>query len=125
MPHRIFALLTILCLLSGGCLKAPIHPGSVDKLDSLAYDANLLYDSGIRDAKADLAAGKLSQSTIPVLNKMIAAYDVLNAATKAYHAAGVPGGTPDTLAKLNEAEAAAAAAWVEFVQVFPKAGTKK
>jgi len=125
MPHRIFAVLTILCLLSGGCLKAPIHPGAVDKIDSLAYDANLLYDSAIKDAKADLAAGTLPQTVIPFLNKMIAAYDVLNAATKAYHAAGVPGGTPDMLAKLNEAEAAAAAAFAEFVKVYPKAGTKK
>ena len=132
MPHRRFtavywfSVVALVCMIgSAGCLKAPIHPGAVDKIDSLAYDANLVYDSGIKDAKADLDAGKLPQTVIPFLNKMIAAYDVLNAATKAYHATGVAGGTADTLSKLNEAEAAAAAAWVEFVKVYPKASLKK
>lgn len=109
-----------------GCAARPIHPGSVDKTDSAAFDVLLVYHDGIESAKADLAAGTLPDTVKPVLNKAIDGYNVLRQATDAYHSAALAGQqTPDLLQKLLDAESAAAAGYAELVKIYPKAGTKK
>jgi hypothetical protein len=120
-----------LSLMFSGCsamkMNAPIqHPGAVDKIDDNAYTALLVYDDAIKSAKGDLTAGTLPDAVKPVLNKFIDGYNVLQAATTAYHNAALAGPVPaDVLQKVSDAEAAAAAAFAELVKIYPKAGAKK
>lgn len=126
MPRIFASLILVVSLAFGGCAARPIHPGSADKFDSASYDLLLVYDDGIKSAKTDLAAGTLPETTKPILNKFIDVYNTLDAATRAYHTAALSGNVPsDLLQKMADAEAAAAAGWVEFVKAYPKAGAKQ
>jgi hypothetical protein len=119
----------ILCVLTlNGCAAFnahPIHPGAVDKYDSAAYDVLLVYNDAINGAKADLAAGTFPVAIKPALNKLIDGYDVLQAAVTTYHKSTVAGtATPDLLQTMLNAESTAAAAYAEFVKLYPKGGSK-
>jgi hypothetical protein len=128
MKGKALVLLLAAVLSSGGCSQIHIaqHPGSIDDADNTAYNALLLYDDAIKSTKADLASGVLPATAKPVVNKFIDAYNVLQAATTAYHNQGVANpNAQDLLGKLSDAEAAAAAAFAELVKINPKVGVKK
>jgi hypothetical protein len=123
---RNFLIFTLALASIAGCAKNPIHPGAANQFDSNAYDVVLLYHDSIDSTKADLTAGTLPDAVKPVFNKFIDAYNVLDAAYKAYHAAAIGGtATADQLNALTQAEATAAASFADLIKIYPKAGTAK
>lgn len=113
------------CAEMTGCAARPIHPGAANQFDSQSYDVVLLYDTAIKTAKADVAAGTFPDSGKPILNDFIDAYNVLDGAYKVYHAAALGGtSTAAQLQAVTDAQAKAAASFANLVKVFPKAAKK-
>lgn len=81
----------LLSVAVAGCVKNPIHPGTANRFDSDTADALMVADSTIIDAKADVKAGTLPASAIPIANQVIKAYDVARAAWLTYHDAALAG----------------------------------
>lgn len=83
-------------LLLAACHKktatAPV-PGAINTFDSTTYRALSDAQAAINSFKADLAAGKLTETPAikTALNQVIADYNSANALYQAYHASG--GGT--------------------------------
>ena len=83
---RKLAVLLSLLLISIGCAKrVTVHPGAISNLDSYAYDVLLVEQASLDEARADYKAGKLPDSAIPVFNKVVAQYNIAQAAWHAYH----------------------------------------
>lgn len=68
-----------------------VHPGSASTFDSQSYDALLVADSSIKEAKADITAGTLPASSIGPANEVIKAYNVARASYITYHNAALAG----------------------------------
>lgn len=118
--------LVILTMALSGCPKNPIHPGAANQFDSQAYDVVLLYHDAIETTKADLTAGTFPVSGKPILNKFIDAYNVLDAAYKAYHKAAQAGtSTAAQIQAVQDAEAQAVAAFSDLLKIHPKLGALK
>lgn len=84
--QRQVVLIPVLALLLS-CAGRPIHPGAVDKLDSTAYDALLIAQAVLDEAKAQVKSGKLpnTDAVKSAINRAGAAYDVARLAQKTYH----------------------------------------
>lgn len=98
MGHRKFKFAAVLLLTIAlvGCAARAIHPGSVNKFDSEAYDVLLVTDNVIQSTKTDLANNVFSAGVAAKVkdsvNYLIQAYNTADIAYKAYHAAAVSGG---------------------------------
>lgn len=68
-----------------GCNRYVVHPGSLNQADSAAYDSLLVAKSSIDTAKAELTSGILPVTAKPLLNNVITAYNVAEAAWHVYH----------------------------------------
>jgi hypothetical protein len=114
--------LLLLSLLSAGCKKYQAHPGSLNTFDSKVYDALVIYHDAIESAKADYKASPpvFPESAVPILNKFIDAYNVLQGAWVTYHSSAGP--NPDQTA-VQSALNSAIAAFADLVKVYPKAST--
>lgn len=122
---RLLAVCAVAVMLSG-CAARPMHPGSVDRFDDMSYDTLLVWESVIKDAKADLAAGIFPDTAKPALNHFIDAYNTYNKTVRAYHSAAQAGkATPIMVQEMGFGEAGASEAFAQLVKVYPKAGTKK
>lgn len=93
MRKCLLTLLVCSTLSVAACNKAPVqHPGAVNAIDSNSYDSVLALKTIIDSTKADLAAGKFSDTLAPKVkallnNTVIPAYNALDSAYLAYHAA--------------------------------------
>lgn len=114
----------ILVALAGGagCAKhVVLHPGAVDEFDSQTYDALLVAQASLNEAKAQTEAGALPAAAVAPLNEAIKAYDVAEAAWQAYHAAGA---TDAAKRELQTALAAMTAALGELQKLAAKGGAR-
>ena len=81
--------------------KVPVHPGSINNIDSYAYDSLLIAQQIISGARADYLAGNFAPSSKDALNRAIAAYNVSESSWQSYHA----GTTKDSTALQQAIEA--------------------
>jgi hypothetical protein len=84
-----------LALVLIGCAARPLHPGSVNRFDSDAYDLLLVTDSVIQTTRADIQNGVFSPGLVNnirnALNGLITAYNAADIAYKEYHSAALAG----------------------------------
>jgi hypothetical protein len=64
-----------------------IHPGALNKTDSVAYDALLVAESAIDQARLNIQAGQLNADAKSALDVLIRSYNVARASWLAYHGA--------------------------------------
>ena len=111
-----FAFLFAALVFANACPKnvtAP-HPGAVSAFDSQAYDALLVAQEVIIQAKASFAVGGLPAGSKPVLNRAIESYNVARASWLTYRSVAQAGQDPQVAATkltaaLTELTAAVAA----------------
>jgi hypothetical protein len=65
-----------LILLLTACAAMQLHPGSVNKADSSAYDVLLIAQAVIDQSRAEVTAGTLPENLKPGLMKLIDSYNV-------------------------------------------------
>ncbi len=98
-------------LLGGGvgCKSAAyrVHPGAVDGFDSQSYDALLVAQATLQQAKSETASGGLPAEAVAPLNTAIQSYDVAEAAWQAYHATAANAAAKNTLQQALAAMTAA------------------
>ena len=85
----------LLILLLTSCAAVQLHPGSVNKIDSSAYDVLLISQAVIDQSRAEVAAGKLPDSLKPGLMKLIDAYNIARASWLTYRNAVKAGQSAD------------------------------
>jgi non-homologous end joining protein Ku len=94
--------IVLLSLVLSGCAKYIVHPGAVNKLDSVTYDSLLTAKTIIDTSREEFAAGTLPVRLKPAVNELIAAYDKATPIYKDWHDAMAAGkATSDQLAALN------------------------
>jgi hypothetical protein len=76
----------ILVLASGCAARLAVHPGAINAVDSAAYDALLIAEAAIDQAKAEYAAGDLAGNK-KALDALIASYDVTRLSWLTYRGA--------------------------------------
>ena len=98
-----FAFLFAALLFVNACPKNTSipHPGAVSSFDSQSYDALLVAQEVINQAKDSLAAGKLPAGAKPVINRAIESYNVARGAWLTYRAAAGAGATDAATATAN------------------------
>jgi hypothetical protein len=98
-----------------GCAAYTIHPGAVSVTESKVYDAVNDAKNTIDIASSQLASGALPVRFKPLVNNLIAAYNVAYPALKAYDDA-VHSGKPSDVAltQLTAAKAALDSALLAF-----------
>ena len=69
-----------------------LHPGALNQTDSAAYDALLIAESTIDQARLDLQAGQLPPECKDALEELIRVYNVARASWLSYRAAIASGG---------------------------------
>jgi hypothetical protein len=81
--------LAVIVFLVVGCAARPIHPGSVNVADSVAFDSLITTKAVIDQTKADLVSNQFPANAVPAikaaLNGLITAYNTLDTALTAYH----------------------------------------
>ena len=94
----------LISLMLSGCARYVIHPGSVNKLDSVTYDSLLTAKTIIDTSREQFAAGTLPVRLKPIVNSIVAAYDAANPIYQDWHKAMAAGtSTPSQLTALNAA----------------------
>lgn len=68
------------------CANRQIHPGAIDSFDSTTYDVLMISQSVLDEAKVQLKAGKLPESSRAVINRAGSAYDIARDAWLTYRA---------------------------------------
>ena len=95
--------LVLLLLLSGCAAHFTIHPGALNQTDSAAYDALLIAETAISEARQDLQTGALPDSTKAALNSLIIAYNIARESWLTYRGAVATNVTPgEYLIRLNQ-----------------------
>lgn len=80
-----------------------IHPGAINATDSAAYDALLVAETAIDQARLDLKAGQLPSSAKGPLNSLIQTYNVARESWLTYRGAVATSTPPQTyLDQLNK-----------------------
>src|SRR5579883_2668972 len=85
-------------LATPACAAYTVHPGAINRTDSVAYDTLLIAESAISQARADNQAHPLPPYIKDALNTLVASYDVARASWLTYH---------DTLSTNTPSDAAA------------------
>ena len=79
-----------------------MHPGALNQTDSAAYDALLIAQSTIDQARTDFNAGQLPVAAKEPLNMLIASYNVAHESWLTYRGAVATKAPPDVYyAQLN------------------------
>ena len=86
---NVLLVLAIPLLLSTSACAAhyTIHPGAINRTDSAAYDALLIAEAAIDQARADYKAGPPSAGTREPLNALIRSYNVARESWLTYRGA--------------------------------------
>jgi hypothetical protein len=84
---KILGLLIVALLLLGCAARYAVHPGALNKGDSAAYDALLVAESMIDQARLDFKAGHLPGSAKPALDALIQSYNVARESWLTYRGA--------------------------------------
>ena len=84
----IAAVLLLLILSAAACTAHySLHPGALNTMDSAAYDALLIAETTIDQARLALQAGSLPAEAKPVLDALIRSYNVARASWLTYRGA--------------------------------------
>ncbi len=111
----LFAVLILNAVLITGCAGYVMHPGAVSVTESKVYDAVNDAKNTIDIASSQLASGALPVRFKPLVNNLIAAYNVAYPALKAYDDAVHAGKPADVaLTQLTAAKAALDSALLAF-----------
>ena len=84
---------------SGCAAHYTVHPGAINAADSAAYDALLIAQATIDQARSDFQAGQLPEGAKPALDALIRSYNIARDSWLTYRGA-VPG---NVLADLSAA----------------------
>jgi len=83
-----FTIIGLLILLAGcAAMHYQTHPGSLNTMDSAAYDALLVAETTIDQARSDVQAGELPAGAKDALNKLIALYNLARESWLTYRGA--------------------------------------
>ncbi len=72
---QFYCSLVILCMALTSCAAYMVHPGAVNKSDSVAYDTLLVAGAVIDQAKVEITAGKLPATLKPAFNRLVVSYN--------------------------------------------------
>ena len=86
-PIGIAIALPILLLLMACSAHYRVHPGALNATDSAAYDALLIAETTIDQARLDLQAGQLPAEAKPALDALVLSYNVARTAWLTYRGA--------------------------------------
>ena len=115
---KILGMILILPLLfsSTACgMHYAVHPGALNTVDSAAYDALLVAETTIDQARLDMQNGTLPDSARSALNALISTYNVARGAWLTYRSALGAGLSTDAyFAQLNQGLTALTAALKQF-----------
>lgn len=100
MKRRRHLFLVSMILLASACAAVPLHPGAVNRADSVAYDTLTVAQAIIEQSRTEAAAGTLPEVMKPALNRLVDSYNVGRASWLAYRAA-VKARTPADVAGLR------------------------
>lgn len=101
-----FAMCLVVTLLTG-CAAVPLHPGAINKSDSVTYDALLTAKSIIDTSRDQFKTGVLPDKLKPAVNAIAKVYDDAYPAYLSWHRAMQEGSS--TQAQLNNLNALMAA----------------
>jgi hypothetical protein len=87
------ALVAVLAISLAGCASTAVHPGAANVYDSQAFDALIVTQAAIEQARVEVADGFPQYKD--QLNKVIAAYNSAYDLYMLYHHAALTGGAPD------------------------------
>jgi hypothetical protein len=97
-----FLTTAVLLLSLSACAHYVVHPGALNPTDSAAYDALLIAQSTIDQAKVAFTAGQLPVTAKDPLNTLIASYNVAHQSWLTYRGAVATKSPPDVYyAQLN------------------------
>jgi len=97
-----FLVTAVILLSASGCAAYTVHPGALSQTDSAAYDALLIAQSTIDQARTALQAGELPVGAKDPLNTLIASYNVAHESWLTYRGAVATKSPPDVYyAQLN------------------------
>jgi hypothetical protein len=89
--HQLLSVLLLLpiVLLLFACASAhyTVHPGALNALDSAAYDALLVAETTIDEARVNVQTGQLPDSAKDALTKLIAIYNLARESWLTYRGA--------------------------------------
>jgi hypothetical protein len=74
-------------LLCAACSRYAVHPGSLNKTDSAAYDTLLVAEAAIDQARIEYNAGTLPASSKTPLDALVKAYNVARESWLTYRGA--------------------------------------
>ncbi len=100
-PHRkqfLTAILMSLLLFAACGKKYVAHPGSLSSFDSKAYDALIMWNGVLAQAKSDLYIGKIPANSRTLINKTGEVYNSARSAWIAYRAAVRAANSTDAVA---------------------------
>jgi hypothetical protein len=81
---RIAAAIPLLLLMMACSVHYRIHPGALNAADSAAYDALLVAETTIGQARLQLQAGQLPAAAKPALDVLVRSYNVAREAWLTY-----------------------------------------
>lgn len=93
MKHFLATAIVAFLLISCAQNKYAVHPGAVDRTDSMAYDSLLVAQAAIDATRLLIQEGTFPTTEVPAFNKTEAAYNVARDAWLAYRAAKTGDGT--------------------------------
>jgi len=104
----VFLLIVPLLLVPSACaMRYTVHPGALNPADSAAYDALLIAETAIDQARLDYKSGQLPAKAKPALDALIESYNIARDSWLTYRAA------VNTNAPAGEAQARERAAFIE------------
>src|SRR5262249_11390054 len=83
-----FLLIVPLALATPACaMHYNMHPGALNRFDSVAYDTLLVAETTIDQARLDLQSGRLPAGAQPALDALVASYNTTRATWLTYRGA--------------------------------------
>jgi type IV pilus biogenesis protein CpaD/CtpE len=97
-PHQFWAVLLLALLLAASvcATRYTVHPGALNTTDSATYDALLIAETTIDQARLDYKAGQLPASGTDALDALIQTYDVARVSWLTYRGAIATNVPPQT-----------------------------
>ena len=91
MPHQLMSVvivvLLVLLLYACAAVHYTVHPGALNSMDSAAYDALLIAETTIDQARADIQAGQLPAGAKDALAKLVTVYNLARESWLTYRGA--------------------------------------
>ena len=85
--YHLWFFVAFVLLLSGCAVHYAMHPGALNKADSVAYDALLVAEAAIDQARTEYADKQLPPATKDALNTLIQSYNLARDAWLMYRGA--------------------------------------